>query len=115
PAPREKPFEPPQVMVKLNSILELHLDISLPCHTLLQTHFPLHLAFPRLQCLQIKYDNERCATCGERYSYFCKGPECARGLVRTMLPHLSQLRMGHVETRRSTLDNVNRWELSQLK
>src|SRR5699024_2682091 len=124
---RKQPIEPTPVEVQLHSILEFHLKSTLYCHTLLTTHFPLHLAFPRLQCLQIEYNNVMCTECGYTIEYeigsggpypdlhTSNGPECARGLIQPVLPHLPHLRIGAVETKRKTVHGVNRWELSQLK
>ena len=107
------PFDPSEVIHHLPSVLELHLKVTLTCHTQLGTHLPLHLAFPRLQCLQIEYDNESCSACVSLYGTFT-GLTCVRRLVAPLLPHLRQLRMGRVKTK-LVKDGVDCWQLDQLK
>ena len=114
---RKEPIEPTPVEVQLHSILEFHLKSTLYCHTLLPVHFPLHLAFPRLQCLQIWYINQECDSCGysERDDMSFCDAKCVRGLVEPLLPHLPQLRLGHVRTHLGTKDGIDYWKLDQLK
>src|SRR5699024_4433110 len=59
-----EPFDPSEVMAQLPSVLDLYLRIDFTSHTQLGTHYPLHLAFPRLQSLQLEYVNNGCSTCG---------------------------------------------------
>ena len=125
------PFDHSQVITRLPSVQELHLKVSLASHTLLGTHLPLYLFFPRLQCLQIKYYNAKCTACRYRDDSSSRsdlsdsdedqledhftGLACVRGLVAPLLPHLPQLRMGQVKTVLCTEDGVNCWQLDQLK
>ena len=113
-----EPFDHSEHMVQLQSVLELHFEIiHASSHTMLGSHFPLHLAFPRLQCLQIWYINQECVACGysERDDMSFCDEKCVRGLVEPLLPHLPQLRLGHVRTHLGTKDGIDYWKLDQLK
>ena len=118
-----EPVDSSEVIVQLPSILELHLCIGCTSHTQLGIYFPLHHAFPRLQCLQIVYDNAKCTTCGyvnEDYDTDDEPgaltvPACVQAFVKPVLPYLAHLRMGYVKTMYQTQDGVDRWQLDQLK
>ena len=100
----------------------------------------MHLAFPRLQHLQIKYFNDECVACGyfdepssdwdgnpdllddisdfgsepEELPLISNALECVRGLVAPVLPHLTHLRGGHVKISRKSDDGTDYWPLDQL-